>query len=571
MHHTFRGKSRFKRFLTARNRIYQILLAVVLVSAYPLVADFYTKGEPREALVAQAMMEDGTFILPRVYADEVAYKPPMFHWMETAFSAFTGGEVTPLSARLPSTAAIFVLAAGLFLFLSQRRPISLSLLASFIFLSALDPHRFGIIARVDMLLTAFICLALLALYKWDEHNDRTGLPWPAILLMSGGFLTKGPVGVVLPLLIFFVFGCIRRYPLGAFVLKLVAIGLLSSLLPLIWYFLAWQQAGDTFLNMVWSENFHRFLGIDDKDLFYNLGHEGKFFKPSIYFILGFIPWTLFVFFVRFRREASEESPKDSLRLFATVVAVTTLVFYMIPMSKSSSYLLPMYPFVSFLVAEGIYSFVRKEDSRMIYFSGLIGLLGAILLAAMVSLQIFGGAETKLFGADLSIFAEGLRRRMGLSLFGELLLILGILTILYQMIRRNFHKLAFATVFMVFIIHFNIDVPALSFYKEQNSARPFAVKTTSLTRDSELYVISDLRDGYYNLYGYAFYSKNRPLSFETADSPREGYLLIWEKDYDRVLSEKLAGYRVEKVLSDIRAIKEGGKMLLLKFQRDDRLK
>ena len=556
------GISRFRRFLEAKRYLYLLLIAVAAAAAYPLVADFYTKGEPREAIVAQAMMEEGEYILPRVYGDEAAFKPPMFHWLEILSTVFTGGEVTPLSARLPSAVALFVIAGATFFFFSQRRPLSPALLAALVFITTLDPHRFGIIARVDMVLTMFIILALFGLYAWDEKRGRKGIPWSVVLFLSCGVLTKGPVGVVLPLLIFLVFAVIRRYPLGPLVLKLLLIALAASVLPAIWYAAAFHKGGEPFFRMVWNENVLRFLGIADNTLFYDLGHEGKFFKPLIYFILGLVPWTLLLFFLRWGKKETYRLPVESspLHLFALVAAVTTLVFYMFPMSKSSSYLLPMYPFAALGIAETLYAFVRGEHKRLVGFSLLMCGIGVVMLAAMIYLQT--GLRVPFVDADkVEVFGEGLRRYPGLALTGELLLVVGVLTILYQILRKNYHKLAFSVVFLVFIVHFNIDVPAMKHYKEVNSARPFAEKVREEVGDESLYVVSDLNDGIYNLYGLAFYAKKRPVELRTAD-PREGYLVIWERDFERLKGDALSGYDIELVDRDPRSIKEGGHALLL---------
>lgn len=556
--------SRFRRYLAAKKYLYLLLFTVVLGSAYPLVADFYTKGEPREAIVAQAMMEDGEYILPRVYADEIAYKPPMFHWLEVLSTVFTGGEVTPLSARLPSAVALFALAAGLFIFVSQRRPISLALMATLIFLTALDPHRFGIMARVDMVLTAFMVWALFSLYAWDEKKGRRGIPWGAVLLMSGAFLTKGPVGTVLPLLIFFVYACLRRYPFWDTLLRLLGIGVLSAVLPGVWYFLAWQKGGDEFLGLVWNENIVRFFGLGDDTLFYPLGHEGGFYKPVIYFILGLFPWTFLPLFFRWKKASVAASFRCPLHLFAWTAALVTLVFYMIPMSKSSSYLLPMFPFVALGLAEGFFFLVKKEDPGVIRFAVLMSVLSGIVLVGMAALQA-GFDPTPWAGSGAEVFAEGIRGDLGLSLSGELFILVGILTVVYQMMRRNYHKLAFATVFLAFIIHFNVDVPAMTHFKEVNSARPFARSVTEEIGSEPLYVISDLNGGYYNLYGLAFYADKRPLEFRT-EKPSEGYLVVWEKDYESLKADYLGDYETEIVAKDRKSIQEGGVAQLVHFRR-----
>ena len=56
-----------------------MVIVICIISVLPWIGlgDFSTKGEPREAAVAVSMLETGNWILPQVYANEFAYKPPL--------------------------------------------------------------------------------------------------------------------------------------------------------------------------------------------------------------------------------------------------------------------------------------------------------------------------------------------------------------------------------------------------------------------------------------------------------------------------------------------------------------
>ena len=62
-----------------------LLLAALLTLPFIGLGHFYTRGEPREALVAVSMLEQGNFILP-MFQGEFAFKPPMLHWLVALFS-----------------------------------------------------------------------------------------------------------------------------------------------------------------------------------------------------------------------------------------------------------------------------------------------------------------------------------------------------------------------------------------------------------------------------------------------------------------------------------------------------
>ena len=58
-----------------------MVIVICIISVLPWIGlgDFSTKGEPREAAVAVSMLETGNWVLPQVYANEFAYKPPLAH------------------------------------------------------------------------------------------------------------------------------------------------------------------------------------------------------------------------------------------------------------------------------------------------------------------------------------------------------------------------------------------------------------------------------------------------------------------------------------------------------------
>ena len=85
-----------------------IIICIISILPWIGLGEFSTKGEPREAAVAISMLETGNWILPQVYADSFAYKPPMLHWLIAAFS-LPQGYVSEFTARLPSALAITVM------------------------------------------------------------------------------------------------------------------------------------------------------------------------------------------------------------------------------------------------------------------------------------------------------------------------------------------------------------------------------------------------------------------------------------------------------------------------------
>ena len=60
-----------------------MVLVLAAVVCFRGIAEqpFYTKGEPREAVVVWEMAHGGGLILPLRNGTEIPSKPPFFHWL----------------------------------------------------------------------------------------------------------------------------------------------------------------------------------------------------------------------------------------------------------------------------------------------------------------------------------------------------------------------------------------------------------------------------------------------------------------------------------------------------------
>ena len=72
------------------------LLAVIIAATLMLLpflglADFNTKGEPREVVVALSTLKEGNWILPVNNGMDIPYKPPFFHYCIALLSLLCGG------------------------------------------------------------------------------------------------------------------------------------------------------------------------------------------------------------------------------------------------------------------------------------------------------------------------------------------------------------------------------------------------------------------------------------------------------------------------------------------------
>ena len=156
--------------------------------------------------------------------------------------------MTEFLSRLPSALAVIIMVITGFRLYARRATVNLAMAAALITAGSFELFRSGTICRVDMLLTMFVVTALYAFYRQsDRHPGGTWSPsvWAA-LLMSGGVLTKGPVGMLLPCMVVFVFRLMRGNGFWETTVSVGLSALLSLVLPALWYLAAYQKGGEEF-------------------------------------------------------------------------------------------------------------------------------------------------------------------------------------------------------------------------------------------------------------------------------------------------------------------------------------
>ncbi|MFN4895657.1 MAG: ArnT family glycosyltransferase [Pseudomonadota bacterium] len=385
-------------------RFWVIVLLAALLCVPWLARPFHTRGEPREALVAQAMLVTGNWISPPAYDGAVPSKPPFSHWLIALVSLPTG-QVTEATARLPSALAVVIFSAAFFRFVVRRASLQTATGASLILLASSEWFRSASTCRVDTILATSMAGALISLYSWWERKYR-GVPWLAIVLIACAALTKGPVGIVLPLALFSLFCWVQA---GFSPKSLTPIAFRATVLCIpvlaiasIWYLLGYLERGEAFIEKIRYENFERFTS--------SMADEPH--KHSLFYLLGMLcigllPWSLCLLWPTWfgkirgtllagnwdrsscRRRAesilSWWHTQGTLQQFAWIVGVGIVAFFCIPSSKRSVYLLPAYPFFALLLEQVVRSIESRCGRLLELFSVIVIWCVVILLGAALLL------------------------------------------------------------------------------------------------------------------------------------------------------------------------------------------
>ena len=565
--------------MSSRFSLFLLLLIISSLTIVPYLGltNFHTKGEPREAIVAVSMLQNDNWILPVNNGSDIAYKPPFFHWCIAALSLPTG-EVAEFTSRLPSALAVIVMSAMCFLFFAKRSRNDLAFLASLLLLSGFEVHRAAMASRVDMVLTCFIVLALLQLYRWWEHHLR-GIPVWAVLFMSIATLTKGPVGIILPCAVIGVFLLLQKVSLWRTIYKVLPLALLACILPLLWYFAAYQQGGDTFLQLVLEENFGRFLGKMSYE-----SHE----QPVIYYfyitLAGWLPWSLLVimslFVLKYKRPHGTVKTywerfkayiahMDRMRLFSLLAIVIIFVFYCIPKSKRSAYILPIYPFIAYFLAEYMLYLLKQRPKVWRVFSITIASVGTLLLIILLLVKSGVGDHYRaILPDDLGYYMTALAESWNIVSIISGIFIVFLIYDIYKSKRYLTYnnRYVYSVVALFFGIQLMLDASTLPVILNAKSMKPFADKVVAEVPEGKIY--SYVSVPMLHFFIINFYTQDRVVEFEK-ENPEAGYLLVGERDFQYIQEKYGRQYDFNPVMrSDRKGNDVKDFVLLLDFQKHD---
>lgn len=553
------------------------VIAVMLTVPFLGLTDFYSKGEPREAVVAYTMVEHGNWILPINNGGDIPYKPPFFHWCIALFSLLQG-HVSEFTSRLPSALALVAMSVGGFVFFAKRKNANIALLATLLSLTAFEVHRAGINCRVDMVNTAFMVGALFLMFRWWERGKHT-MPWLAILCMSGATLTKGPVGMLLPCAVMGVFMLTQRESLWSTVWRLGLTALLSLVLPLCWYYAAYLQGGDEFLRLVKEENIDRLLG----KMAYE-SHENPFWYNFLTLITGWLPYTLlFVFslFVlpwkRFSKSGFMQSVRraEPMQVFVWLAFGLILFFYCIPKSKRSVYLLPCYPFMAWLMAQYVVWLVSNRLSAVKAYAWLMGVLGVMLSVAFVVLKTGVVPDTLFHGKHAADNIAMLHALESISvspshlLFALLPAAVGVATIMTLLkkddnLRNRVVWLSLSVVVTLFLALDSTFQPAVLNTKADKPLAPQIEQRFDMTK-----MYSYMSSPMLHFFSLNFYLGDRIQQFEKV-KPEDGVLMIPEDDVEEFKKTVGRGYCLQRVWQIRCAVEEKHEVGFYKFCKREKL-
>ena len=326
------------------------------------------------AQTAKEMLKNGSWMTPYIFGQPQFEKPVFIYWLLK--SAFMVSGINSFSARFfPAFFGMIGVVAAYFLgwigFKDHKKA----------FISAIVLMTGGLyvgLARTvftDLVFSVFILLSLLSFYWGYSFKNRKG---PGILLffVFAGLatLTKGPLGLLIPLLAVIAFLWIRKdtkFLFGGYLFwGLLIFGLIS--IP--WYLLMFKLYGNAFIHeFFYNDHIRRILQAE------HISNDTWYFYP--FSMIGCIfPWSFFLVASLFFLPRHLKQKDNAFPVFLVCWITVTFVIFQAAHSKLVSYIFPLFPALALFCGGFITdSLVREKRSRLFHLALSLSLLVVFLM------------------------------------------------------------------------------------------------------------------------------------------------------------------------------------------------
>jgi len=334
--------------------VHRITLPLLLLAALTFFAGLGRGAitDSDEAFYAESsreMVDSGEWITPYYNYEPRFQKPIAYYWLTSATYFVTGatGFGARLWAALAGVGLVLVTAA------CGRRwyDETTGLLAGAIVATNFGYFSIARMSLPDLPLTFCITLAIWAAFVSTLESERSPRKFVvlAAIGLGLGFLMKGPVGLIIPLMVIVPVLMIERRSIGLNPADLVIGVVIMIAVAAPWYLMMWARHGNEYLQGFFvGDNFERFA--TDR---FNDPRPWWFYLPVV--AGGLLPWTPLALvwlgpitqFLRGRRAVG------TIDLRLLLWAVFPLVFYSLSIGKQPRYVLPVLPPLALLLASSI--------------------------------------------------------------------------------------------------------------------------------------------------------------------------------------------------------------------------
>ncbi len=408
--------------------IYRYLLFFVLLLPAIVLRDYTPDNELRYISLVDEALRNGTWFTFYDHGTVYADKPPLYFWYIMLSHLILGAHhmwAIGLASLIPAIGIIAVMDR----WMKEEGVKCDGAMAGAMLMTTAMYAGTALVMRMDMLMALFILLALRTFYRLYKGTAGRGAKWAIPVYIFLAVFTKGPVGILMPVLAIAVFLAIKKdlRHFGRY-FGWWQWGVLIGLC-VVWFSMVYIEGGNEYLNnILFKQTVGR--GVN------SFHHAEPFYYYLTHFAYALAPWSL-LYIVSYVKGIRKKLFSTDIEKFLAVVSVSTFVMLSAVSSKLDIYLVPAYPFMVYLSAVWIdrtapsrwYSaaaalpcfvfalalpavFVLKdklpfglESAAMVYVSAaILSVAGILALVAIFRGRLALGVKAASFGFLAAVFA-----------------------------------------------------------------------------------------------------------------------------------------------------------------------
>lgn len=387
-----------------RRNLFLLGIVIVMVSIY-CQRDMTPGNELKYmSIVDDAIRKNNYFVF---YNQGVAYadKPPLYFWIIMLIKKIFGYYSVVgigLFSIIPAITTSFSMKNLTKDHLNEEE----SFLAMGMLLTTILFLGMALTLRMDILMTMFIILALESFYKIYQEKNKSYHIYLMYFYIFLGVFTKGPVGIIFPIITVGIF-LFREKKLKLLKeLKLLKGLILLLILFLGWFTAIYLEGGKSYL---YDLTINQTIGRTHN----SFSHAEPFYYYFKVIWVDFLPWSLLfigIFIISFKKKLEI----FSIERFLSSAIIGHIVIMSLVSGKLELYLIPIYPFIAFYTI----LIIKKINQEKVW-QGLI-LPFSIIMTFILPIYLIVSKFIKLpIGSSISLYIGLFLASMfgGISLIG----------------------------------------------------------------------------------------------------------------------------------------------------------
>ena len=269
-------------------------------------------------------------------------KPILIYWLQLASVKLFG--LNEFAFRLPSALGGSVWATSIFLFMRRYIGNRQAFFAAAMMVLSLQVMVIAKAAIADGVLNCFLAITMLSLLHHYKTESKATL-YLAFASAGFGMLTKGPIAIIIPFAVTFLFALQEKSLKQWFGMIINPAGIvLFMAIALPWYLLEYRDQGMAFIEgFFFKHNISRFNSSLE-------GHSGSLFYYIPVIILGLMPFTGLFFTMLFNLKSLLS---DRVNRFLLIWASFVFLFFSLSGTKLPHYMIYGYTPLFILMARAL--------------------------------------------------------------------------------------------------------------------------------------------------------------------------------------------------------------------------